>query len=361
MSNQRPRIGWRPDGVCSACDYQEKKRSQIDWAKREKELENLLDFHRRQNGTHDVLVPCSGGKDGSFVAHRLKFKYGMNPLTVTWAPLLPTSHGFGNLRRFIETGFDHVLGTPNPKIAARLSLWALKNMGDPFQPFIYGQTNFPLRIAIQEKISPIMYGENGEEEYGGDSKGAFSPTREIADHSKHYFSGVSPDYLLSKGFGREDLALYLQPGIAEIRENNTEIHFFGYYLPWDPQENYYYASRHTGFLPNPERTQGTYSKYASLDDKIDGFHYFLSFLKFGIGRATSDSAHEIRDGRISRDEGVQLVRKFDAEFPDRYLEECLDFWGISESDLRAILRSWTNSSLFDLEKDGHELRYAVWR
>ena len=108
------------------------------------------------------------------------------------------------------------------------------------------------------------------------------------------------------GITQRDIAPFLPPKHEQIVRNKTEIHFFGYYKSWDPQENFYYCQENTGFTPNPERTEGTYSKYASLDDRIDGYHYYLAFIKFGIGRTTSDSAHEIRDNKITREEGVAL-------------------------------------------------------
>ena len=90
------------------------------------------------------------------------------------------------------------------------------------------------------------------------------------------------------------------------------------------------------FTPNPERTEGTYSKYASLDDKFDGFHYYLAFIKFGIGRATSDTAHEIRDKKIDREEGKALVKKFDGEFPTKYFKEFLDYCSIQKKSSRIL-------------------------
>src|SRR3989339_874085 len=123
----------------------------------------------------------------------------------------------------------------------------------------------------------------------------------------------------------------------------------GYYKKWDPQENFYYCTKNTGFSTNPERTEGTYSKYASLDDKIDGFHYWLSYVKFGIGRATSDSAHEIRDGKITREEGVMLVKKFDGEFPKRYFQEFLDYCGITEEAFWETADAWRSPHLWERE------------
>ena len=238
VSNQRPRITFDDHGVCSACHFADYKRHQIDWSQRERELIELCDRHRRSNGDYDVIVPCSGGKDGGYVAHQLKYQYGMNPLTVTWAPLKATDHGRRNLDAFISAGFDHVLGTPNTQVARKLTRLATQHLGDPFQPFIYGQTNYPLQMAVRHNVPLIMYGENGEVEYGGDMKNAMRPTREIQDHDKHYFSGLPPEFWLQHGVTDSDLRAFSAPSYESIVANRTEIHFFGYYKYWDPQENF---------------------------------------------------------------------------------------------------------------------------
>jgi len=360
VSNQRPRIHFDESGVCSACNFADFKKNKVDWQQRERELMELCDRHRNPAGGYDVIVPVSGGKDGGFVAHQLKYRYGMHPLTVTWAPLLPTEVGRRNLDNFIASGFDHVLGTPNPKTTRLLTKLSFEHLGDPFQPFIYGQTNFPLRMAVQHGISLIMYGENGEVEYGGDMKNAFRPTREITDHDQHYFSGLPPEIWLQHGLTVSDLYAFEAPAFADVKKNKTEIHFFGYYKYWDPQENFYYCTKHTGLSPNPERSEGTYSKYASLDDRIDGFHFYLGFLKFGIGRATADSAHEVRDGKITREEGIALVRKFDGEFPQKYFAEFLEYTGITESQFRHIVDSWRSDHIWERSGDGWKLRHAIY-
>ncbi|AYQ27184.1 MULTISPECIES: N-acetyl sugar amidotransferase [unclassified Polaromonas] len=360
VSNQRPRITFDEHGVCSACNYAEYKRTQIDWAQREKELIDLCDRYRKSNGEYDVVVPCSGGKDGSFVAHQLKFKYGMNPLAVTWAPLKATAIGRQNLDAFIASGFNHILGTPNPQVTKKLTHLSFKHLGDPFQPFIYGQTNFPLHMAVKHNIQLIMYGENGEIEYGGDMKNAFRPTRDIQDHDKHYFSGLPPEFWAEHGVSLADLYPFMAPSYEDTTKNKTEIHFLGYYKFWDPQENYYYCREHTGFTPNTERSEGTYSKYASLDDQIDGFHYYLSYIKFGIGRTTSDAAHEIRDGKITREEGVALVKRYDHEFPRKYYKEFLEFCSITDAEVHEVIDSWRSDHIWHQQDGEWKLRHAVW-
>lgn len=346
VSNQRPRITFDENGVCSACNYAEYKRQKIDWDQREKELVALLNKHRKSDGSYDVIVPCSGGKDGSFVAHQLKYKYGMNPLTVTWASHIPTELGRVNMDNFIDSGFDNILGTPNGKVHRLMTKLAFLHLGDPFQPFIYGQTNFPLKVAVQNNISLIMYGENGEVEYGGNMKNAFQPHREITDHDKLYFSGLPPEFWLNHGVSEKDIYPYKAPSFEKIKANKTEIQFFGYYKFWDPKKNYEYAAENTGFQASKTRSEGTYTNYASLDDKIDGFHYYLAYIKFGNGRATSDTAHEIRDGKITREEGVALVKQYDGEFPKEYFQEFLDYCDIAEEEFWEVIDSWRSPHLW---------------
>ena len=351
ISSMRPRITFDSEGVCSACRFAEKKKA-TDWVDRERELQALLDQHRARDGSFDVVVPVSGGKDGGFVAHQLKHRYDMNPLCVSFAPLLPTEIGQQNLAAFIRSGFDVIQCHPNGQAARKLARLAFEHMGDPFQPFIYGQTNFPLRVAAQEGIKLVMYGEDGEAEYGGSVKEPRA-SRKPEEHDAQYFSGKSPEFWEAYGLTSKELEIFQGPIYGA---QGTQIHFFGYYHKWTPQENFYYCSDHTGFTPNQERTEGTYSKYASLDDKLDGLHYYLAYVKFGIGRATSDSAHEIRDGHITRGEGIALVRKYDGEFPRRHFSEVCAYMGISEVEALAIINRWRSPEVWD----GDKLRATVW-
>lgn len=362
ISNQRPRIMFNADGVCSACQFVEYKRQCVNWEEREKELLKLLTRFKRKDGGYEVLVPSSGGKDSARIAHELKQKYGLNVLTVTWAPHLYTDIGFNNLQSMIHIGgVDNILGTPNGVIHRKLTKLSFEVLGDPFQPFIYGQFNFPLQIAVKYQIPLIMYGENGEVEYGGDMKNAFNPTMDYrSDYKKHYFSGLAPEELVSLGIDEKDMLGYMAPTHKELGSLGVEIHFYGYYYKWIPQENFYYCVENTGFIPNPVRNEGTYSKYASLDDKLDGYHYYLSFIKFGIGRATSDSAHEIRDGHLTREEGVELVKKFDGEFPQKYFDIFLKYCDITEEHFWDVINSWRSPHLWEKSGGEWKLKHAVW-
>jgi N-acetyl sugar amidotransferase len=217
MSNQRPRIKFNAEGVCSACVFSVEKKSTTDWGNRWAQLEKLADEVRSEDGSFDVVVPCSGGKDGSFVAYTLKSKLGLNPLCVTWAPIRATEIGQANLRRFIDSGFNHIMGTPDPDVTRRLTRDSLINLGDPFQPFIYGQANFPLNVAVANGIKLVMYGENGEVEYGGDTSSAQSPVKAVKNFDSHYFSGLPISFWTEKGYTPKQLSMFQGPQTGQQR------------------------------------------------------------------------------------------------------------------------------------------------
>lgn len=328
-------VGFGDDGICDACKWFEEKKK-IDWADRERQLKELCDRFRRNDGTYDVVVPSSGGKDSFFVAHQLKHKYGMNPLTVTWAPHRYTEVGLHNFQSMIDAGFDNVLVTPNGEVHGKLTRLAFENLVNPFQPFIIGQKNVAPRIALQYGVQLIMYGENHAEAHNKIGEN-YSPLMNIehftreTEESDLYFGGVHIKDLHKYGIEDKDLFLY-KPLMAEpIRKAGIEVHYYSFYYNWSPQENYYYAMDNSKFKPNPDgRSEGTYSKFASLDDKIDGQHYFTMFIKFGQGRAMNDACRDIRDGFISREEAVELLNKYDGEFPQKYFQDFLEYTGLTE-------------------------------
>ena len=370
ISNQRPRIVFDEDGVCSACRYAEVKKS-IDWNERERQLISLLDRHRSDDGSYDCLVPASGGKDSAYVAHQLKSKYGMHPLTITWAPFIYTDIGWKNYVAFKDAGFDNLLFFPNGLLHRKLSRLGFEYVGDNFLPFVYGQKAFAFQVAVKHNIPLIFYGESGEVEYGGSLKNSEKSHETPDDWEELYFKGVGVERLvelgLEKGVLNESegmpsaLSFYKPPPLELVRKIGAEMHWFSYYHKWVPQENYYYAHEHTGFEANPGRSEGTYSKYASLDDKTDAFHYYMGYIKFGLGRATSDAAHEIRDGHITRDEAVALVQRFDGEPPNRHLAETLEYLQISETRFEEVVEFYRQKSSHLWKKVGGswKLRHTV--
>lgn len=380
ISNQRPSssvefkhkhnekkatIGFDDHGVCDACRYHETKEKQISWEKREQELIKLLDQHRRNDGGYDVIVPGSGGKDSAYTSHILKYKYGMNPLTVTWAPHKYTEIGWKNFENWIHVGgLDNILFTPNGKLHRYLTQQAFLNLLHPFQPFIIGQRIIGPAMAAKFGVKLVMYGEN-QAEYGNNPDDNYVPTMDrkffsVGDPEEMILGGKAVKDIISEGqFKLNDFAPYIPPSASYLESRGIEVHYLGYYLKWDPQECYYYAVENTGFQANSERTEGTYSKYSSIDDKIDMFHYFTTLIKFGIGRATYDAAQEIRNGKITREEGMLLVHKYDQEFPHKYFSEFLRYIDISEHQFFETVNRFRSPHLWTHVDGKWMLRYQV--
>lgn len=342
-STSKETIAFDNLGQCDACRNAEIKKSLINWAEREAELKDLCDRFRSPDGSYDCLVPGSGGKDSFYQSHILKYKYNMNPLTVTWAPHLYTQWGWNNFNEWLASGFDNYLHTPNPKTHRLLTRLAVENMLHPFQPFILGQKAFAPKMAALLGIQLIFYGEN-EAEYGNPLAENFESRRDAKffsadEEDSTYLGGVSVTELRNEfGLNSADLTPYMPIDPETAQEKALEVHYLGYYLKWHPQGAFYYASEHGGFQPAPERTPGTYSKYNSIDDKIDDFHYYTTYVKFGIGRASYDAAQEVRNGEITREEAVALVKKFDGEYPHRFEKEIFEYLSLPEAEFPVASR-----------------------
>ena len=327
--------------------------------KREDELLELLEKNRSNNENYDCVVPSSGGKDSAYVAHELKHKYGMNPLTVTWSPLRYTEIGWKNLNNFNDSGFDVILGMPKGDVKKKLAKIAMKEMGDPFQGFIYGQVLFPVTIALKYGIKLIFRGENAEAEYGGSPESWDKKLLTMKEFKKIYFSNYSLDFWLNKGFTRKEMNFFYPSTKEDFDNKICDSYFYGYFRNWSNHSNFYYASEHTGFQPNTRRTEGTYTKYSSIDDKMDPFHQWFALLKFGHGRCTANAAREIREGFITREEGIALVHKYDTEFPKLYFKEFLDFVDLSEDEFWDIAEAWRNHNLWPKKGNEWVKKYPV--
>ncbi len=352
------------EGICDACRFADEK-EKINWEKREQELLQLLDKHRRNDGKYDCIVPGSGGKDSAYQSHVLKYKYGMHPLTITWPPILYTDYGYHNWKNWVEVGgFDNISFKQNGRVMKLLTKLSIENLLHPFQTFILGQKNLAPKVSINYDIPLIFYGEN-EAEYGNPIADNSTTLRDKSyysyQHLKEIFlGGVSIEDLINKyDLTLNDLISFLPADHKEIEKANIEVHYLGYYLKWTPQEVYYYAVENTGFKARPFRTQGTYSKYNSIDDKIDDLHYYTTMVKFGIGRATYDASQEIRNKHLTRDDGKALVKRFDGEFPDKYFNEIMEHIEMTPERFHELCDSFRSPHLWKKTDAGWKLRHTV--
>ena len=370
-------VDFDENNICAACNFNKLKwNNVIDWEEREKELIEICNQYRKDDGSYDCLVGGSGGKDSVYQSHVLKYKYGMNPLTITWAPHLYTDIGFKNFQNWLHIGgFDNFLYTPNGKIHKLLTRNAFKNLCHPFQPFIMGQKTLAIKMANRFNI-PIIFDGEMPGEYGRKVSHKVNQYNSVQNKKFHSQVGFSTDVLEGKDFldtylGGIPVKQYLEDGIPLVElksyapletkyleQKPVEFHYLGYYLRWVPQECYYYAVENTNFEANPERTEGTYSKYNSLDDKTDGFFYYTRFIKFGIGRAMLDSAQEIRNSHLTKEEGLALIDKFDGEFPERYAKEFLDYIDMERDEFNEICDKFRQEHIWKNDNDKWSLKVS---
>jgi len=381
MSNQRPSsipefthkfnrdgatyLNINNDGICDACKHADVKNNQIDWELREKELINLLDKYRKSNGDYDCIIPGSGGKDSAMQAHLLKYKYGMNPLTLTWPPILYTEYGYENWKNWVEIGgFDNITLKPSGTIMKKLTKLSIQNILHPFQTFFLGQKNLAPKIAALYNIPLVFYGEN-EAEYGNPIADNQNSLRDktywaAKNFDNLYIAGLSTKELYNEyKIGRKDLNFFLPLSEEQLEGKDIQVHYLGYYIKWTPQEAYYYAVENTGFKARPFRSQGTYSKYNSIDDKIDDLHFYTTFIKFGIGRTTYDASQEIRNNHIDREEAKALVKRYDGEFPDKYFSDILSYLEINEEDFFKICDDFRSQHIWKKIDNKWYLRHTV--
>ncbi len=323
-----------------------------------------------------MYVGGSGGKDSAFQSHVLKYKYKMNPLTVTWAPHLYTNIGWQNFQNWIHIGgHDNYLFTPNGKIHRELTRQATLNLLHPFQPFILGQKTFVAKMAHKFNIPLIFYGEVPAE-YGENMDIKTKRYTNVSEETKNegftlnpvhdmeerdvYLGGKQVGEYLDEGIPLVELKNYLPLNPNFLDEKKIDFYYLGYFLRWVPQEAFYYAVENTGFKANPVRTEGTYSKYNSLDDKTDGFFYYTRYIKFGVGRAMMDSAQEIRNKHLTKEEGLALIRKFDGEYPARYEEEFLEYVSIEKDEFIELCDKFRSPHLWHKTNGNWELRKKAW-
>ena len=220
-SSNRPGLTFNGDGVCDACQNSSAK-NKINWKSREKELVKLLDQHRSKTGDHDVLVPTSGGKDSTYVAHQLKYVYGMNPLCVSWAPAMYTEIGYKNLKLFADH-YDTLVYVPNRETHRKLTQISFEEFGDPLQPWHYGKDSFPVKIAMRYKIPLIMYGENQNVEYGSSKAKKESP-----------FEDMNERYYQQSLRVKEGVDTLIKIGVKKKifnKKNMKNVNFYDYRLP----------------------------------------------------------------------------------------------------------------------------------
>lgn len=350
MPDTKPDLHLDEAGICNACRSYE-RRKEVDWQARERELRSVLERYRSADGSNwDCIVPVSGGKDSTYQVVQV-LRLGMNPLCVTATTCDLTEIGRRNIENIKRLGVDYVEMSPNPRTRAALNRIGLLEVGDISWPEHVGIFTVPVRAAVHFQIPLLVWGENSQNEYGGPAADAESNI--LNRRWLEEFGGLLglrvTDLIGREGIRAKDLIPYTYPTDAELQRVGVTGIFLGYYIPWDGLANSLTAQAY-GFETPPHVTLGSMVNYENLDNYQVAIHEYFKFLKFGFGRATDHACLHIRRGRLSREIGLEIVRRLDGLFPWEYLgkplDKTLEPLGMSVEEFVHICDKFTNKRIF---------------
>ena len=359
MPTSRPRIRFDQRGICNACNNASAKKD-IDWSARKELLFEILEEHKSKNSYYDCVVPWSGGKDSSSIALKLKYELGLNPLLVTFSPLIPTHAGDHNREVLINYGFDSVYVRPNQRISRELSKRFFIERGNPKVHWDAGVNAAPMQVALKYDIPLVFYAEHGESEYGGHVLSEkHLMIRDLAEVLEHQI-GDDPQNWVTEQVPDKELYPYLYPDNEKLKQKKIKALYFGYFFPWNVEENYKYVSSKIDFkLAENGRSSGTFTSFDSLDDKMDDLYYYMQFIKFGFGRCSRDASRMIYRNQMTRDQAVQICEKYEGEFPDNTFMDILTYLDIKEEYFYKIIDKHRESTIWKKNDMGWELRNPI--
>ena len=354
----KPQLIFNQDRICSACVNYEKKKT-IDWDKKRKEFKEILEKYRSKDKTnYDCIIPVSGGKDSHYQTYVIKKEFGLNPLVVNFHPHDQTELGKENLENLKRIGVDCIEFSPNPEIYIKLARFGLKELGDFQWPEHLGIFTIPVQMAVKFNIPLIIWGENPQLEYGQptDVNKDTILDREWNEKNGGYFlDKIKPIDMIKYGFELDELRPYIYPTDDEIRKVGVTGVFLGTYVNWDIF-NQLEIVKKIGFKENSGNKEGTYDGWENLDVYFTVFHDYFKFLKYGFGRATDHASIEIRYGRMTREDGLELVKKSEGKIPRKYLKEFLKAAKITEEEFHKTCDKFTNKDLFKKDDNANLIK-----
>ncbi|WP_367613977.1 N-acetyl sugar amidotransferase [Pseudodesulfovibrio alkaliphilus] len=360
MPETKPDLWFDEDGVCAACKYFD-ERDEIDWEARKKELETIVEQYRSKDGSnYDCVIPCSGGKDSTFQTLTM-LDMGLNPLCVTATTDRLSDIGRRNIENIKNLGVDYIEVTTNPVIRRKINKLCLEQVGDISWPEHLTIFTIPVRIAVQMNIPLIVWGENSQNENGGPATDAENPnlTRRWLEEFGGLLGLRVTDLVDQEGIEKKHLIPYTYPSDEELARVGVTGIFLGYYKPWDGLANALVAAAH-GFESNPTIVEGSIVNYENLDNQQMRIHDYFKFLKYGYSRPTDWACWHIRRGRLSREQGLKLVKKHEGKFPWKYLgcdlATILDEIGMTLDEFKAVCDRFTNKKIFKVDRRGNLVR-----
>jgi N-acetyl sugar amidotransferase len=353
----KPDLHINEDGVCSACAAADEKFKGIDWAQREKDFKEIINYYKLPQGKpgYDCLVPVSGGKDSTYQAYFMKYVYGLNPLCVCFETTAVTEIGQRNLDNLSDMGLDVIHFKKNHEVYKKMVIESFKRVGDEMWPNHIGIFTIPVMFAVKFNIPLIIWGENSQQEYGGpnlESVRSRTLNRQWLEEFGGLLGNRIQDMVGVKGITEKDLTPYFYPNDVEIERVGVTGIFLGHYFFWDARKQLEVVKRRGFSLKEDGPTEGTYTNYENLDERLVGLHDYLKFVKYGFGRATDHACIDIRNKRITREQGLKLVKQFDGKYPHYAVSEFIKYSGMSKNEIDSIIDSYTNPILFKRNDDG---------
>ena len=354
----------RPDqflinGTCNACLSFENKKN-INWNDKRKKLLEIISNLNLKKDSWNCIIPSSGGKDSTYQALRAR-ELGLNPLIVTATTCHLSEIGKRNIENLKRIGFDTIEFSSNYEVRKKLNKICLKEIGDISWPEHVSIFTIPIKIACNFKIPLIIYGENPQMEYGGptDSLGNFHLDRKWMEEFGGLIGLRVSDLYNHYNFKKKDLEFLEYPSGDDLEKNRIQSIFLGYFEEWDSLRNFE-ISKENGFEPFSQIVENCYFNFEKLDNYQHGIHDYFKFLKYGFGRASDQVSLLIRKKIISREEGIEIVRKYEGLFPNSYLgksiKEILDNIDLSLEEFIKICDKFTNKKIFKCNQAGELIK-----
>jgi len=354
--NAKPTIIFDEEGVCSGCRYHESREHlEIDWEERWEMLEELAEDAKRMakergNG-HDCIVPVSGGKDSHYQVWLLKEKLGLNPLLVTFNHAFNSPSGVANLNNLVEkSGCDLVRYTAGLDSVRKIALHMLKTVGDITWHYHAGIRTFPFQVACDRNIPLIVWGEHGFAELTG-----IVSLEDFVEHTRwtrkeHDMRGHEAEDLIGKnGITRLDIEPYIYPSDEALERTEVRGIYLSNFINWNAKKQTDFVISEMGFSPVTYERERTFNLFSKIEDHANDVHDYLKFVKFGYGRATDDASMEIRHGRMTREEGIEMVKRYDSNEPST-LEMYCEFLGISKQEFYEIVEPMREDGVWRKEQ-----------
>lgn len=365
--NAKPTIIFDEHGVCSGCNYNDsRKDDDVDWAEREKMFRELMDEAKEtaaeRGNSHDCIIPVSGGKDSHYQVWLLKEKYGMNPLLVTFNHGFNSPAGQRNLRNLVEkSGCDLIRYTAGKDSVRKISRYMLEECGDLAWHYHAGIGPFPFQVAVEKNIPYIIWGEHGFAELTG-----MVSLKDFVEYTKwtlkeHSMRGIDPHDLIGHhGIKEHDIAPYIFPDDDKLEEVEVRGLYVSNYFKWNAKEHAELMKKEWGFGYVTYDRERSFNLHGKIEDHSNDVHDYLKYLKFGYGRGTDDASMEIRHGRLSRKEGIALVKKYDPVEPSTLQYYC-DFMGITKEEFYKIIEPMRDHDVWQKDDNGNWKHIApIW-